>query len=285
MEQKQRPSFLSLEELATSYSNCQKCSLYQSRTSVVFGGGRQDSRLLLVLESPNYEDDQVGGVCNGPEDLDLLLSMYAYTSKHREFSNIAGLLRSGEKPAILSNPARIRELLLEEVFMTYAVLCRPTDPVFEGIKLGPSNPMQRKPTTSEIQACNSRLKNLVYVLDPLLIITLGSAAFQAFGGKGDIRDPKLHGSVQTIQLEGQTHGVVLKYPVVPLASPLHIARDGGADSVKVKGAMSAYSSFQKGWFQAFALYDHLHRIEYGTEIPDRPFYSEPEYGHYQRPLP
>ena len=46
--------------LSQEASNCQKCGLAQTRTSVVFGSGRTDADLMFVGEAPGADEDRQG---------------------------------------------------------------------------------------------------------------------------------------------------------------------------------------------------------------------------------
>lgn len=47
-------------ELETACKSCKKCALYESRTNVVFGVGRQDAEVLFVGEGPGENEDLQG---------------------------------------------------------------------------------------------------------------------------------------------------------------------------------------------------------------------------------
>jgi DNA polymerase len=49
-----------LELLRQEVENCKRCSLYKTRTNVVFGDGNPDARLMLVGEAPGYYEDKKG---------------------------------------------------------------------------------------------------------------------------------------------------------------------------------------------------------------------------------
>ncbi len=49
-----------LQQLRDEIGDCQRCSLCQTRTELVFGAGRPDARVMFVAEAPGFEDDQTG---------------------------------------------------------------------------------------------------------------------------------------------------------------------------------------------------------------------------------
>ncbi len=52
--------FEELDEIKKQCLNCNKCSLYSTRTNVVFSDGVPNSKLVLVGEAPGYWEDQKG---------------------------------------------------------------------------------------------------------------------------------------------------------------------------------------------------------------------------------
>lgn len=49
-----------LEDLRRSIQNCQECSLYRSRTHLVFGAGNPEAELMLIGEAPGRDEDLQG---------------------------------------------------------------------------------------------------------------------------------------------------------------------------------------------------------------------------------
>lgn len=49
-----------LEKIRQKCLNCQKCSLCNTRTNVVFSGGVPNHKLMLIGEAPGYYEDQKG---------------------------------------------------------------------------------------------------------------------------------------------------------------------------------------------------------------------------------
>ena len=48
------------ESLEIECRKCQKCSLYETRTNLVFGEGNLKSKILFVGEGPGYNEDVQG---------------------------------------------------------------------------------------------------------------------------------------------------------------------------------------------------------------------------------
>jgi len=59
MEKKEDPQ-VSLESFYQSMKNCKLCSLYKTRTNMVFGEGDPHSQLMLIGEAPGKDEDLRG---------------------------------------------------------------------------------------------------------------------------------------------------------------------------------------------------------------------------------
>ncbi len=51
---------MTLADLQAQLANCDRCSLCQQRNKIVFGGGNQQARVVLVGEAPGREEDLQG---------------------------------------------------------------------------------------------------------------------------------------------------------------------------------------------------------------------------------
>ena len=49
-----------LESIKNECLSCQKCSLWKSRTNIVFSDGAINSKLMLIGEAPGFNEDQTG---------------------------------------------------------------------------------------------------------------------------------------------------------------------------------------------------------------------------------
>lgn len=125
-----------LEKLESEVENCRRCSLYKTRTNVVFGAGPANAELMIVSEAPGFNEDQKGVPFVGAagELLNKLLKM-------------AGLKR-------------------EESYICNILKCRPVT----------SNLENRPPRSEEIEACTPFLDRQIEIVKPKLIVTLGRYA-------------------------------------------------------------------------------------------------------------
>ena len=96
------------------------------------------------------------------------------------------------------------KLSREEIFITNTILCKP--------------PKNRNPSKDEVANCSSRLDELIKIIKPKLIVTIGNFATKRIIKKTEIKT--IHG--QKFQYEGIT-----VIPVIHPASYLYSGRNPG----------------------------------------------------------
>lgn len=104
-----------------------------------------------------------------------------------------------------------------ERMFTHAIACHPED----------AQGRYRDPKQSEILKCWPRLKNLIDLLKPRLIVTAGVIATKTMGLCGD-----------DLVIDG------IKPFIVSISSPSQIVRNGGEDSISFSYAVVA---IKKAW--------------------------------------
>ena len=153
----------SLPQLRNEWASCVACDLGHRRISMeghfVFGEGALRS-IMLVGEGPAEAEEEVGRPFAGPSGVYL-----------RKVLKILGMT--------------------EEVYMTHVVCCRACSPQLDA----DNNPRFRKdykkggppimqfrdevPTPVQWQACLARLHEEIYIVDPIVIVGMGSTACTA----------------------------------------------------------------------------------------------------------
>jgi DNA polymerase len=134
-------------ELAAAAQRCQACHLYQHATGVVFGEGPTPAKMMFVGEQPDEREDRAGRPFVGP-------------AGHLLFA----ALEEAEIPR-------------EQVYVTNAVKH------FKWELRGNKRRLPVKPTSSEIHACRGWLEAEVQLVQPEVIVCLGTAAAQVFLGR------------------------------------------------------------------------------------------------------
>jgi uracil-DNA glycosylase family 4 len=128
-------------ELITDVEGCFVCESMAHCHTLGATNGSQRARVLFVGEAPGrYGAGRSGVPFHGDESGRRFESLLA----------VAGLTRN-------------------DVFVTNAVLCNPLDG--EG--------RNRRPKTSEVERCSSFLRRQIEVIDPTIVVALGSVALQA----------------------------------------------------------------------------------------------------------
>ena len=144
-------STLSLDEkitklaaLSSRVATCQNCpDLVQSRTTVVFGSGNPEASLVLIGEAPSEEEDA------------------------------SGLPGKGPAAQLLDKILETMGLQRHDVYLINIIKCRPP-----ALTAGSA----RKPTPEEIKNCLPYLQEQISILQPKVIISLGSTALKALTG-------------------------------------------------------------------------------------------------------
>lgn len=142
---------LAFQQLQQQVSQCQNCSLWQTRTQVITGTGNINARLFLLGEAPGGHEDMVSG--------------QAFT---------------GEAGEYLQEFLEIIDLKREQFYLTNTVKCRPTKPSTRG-RYG--NYANRRPKFSEIKACSPWLEQELRLISPEMIITLGTVPLSRLLGR------------------------------------------------------------------------------------------------------
>lgn len=156
----------SLQVLHDEWKDCVKCELgvrrYKEGGRFVFGEGSPKGGILFVGEGPGKEEEKEGLPFIGPS---------------------GRVLR-----------AVIQKFGLRDYFITNIVACRscemmtnPDGTPLLGKSYGGRKPQVRykdtPPTPAQIAACLPRLYELIYIIDPVLIVSLGAPAASALTGK------------------------------------------------------------------------------------------------------
>jgi len=145
----------------------------------------------------------------------------------------------GRAGQLLNSLFRAANIKRDELFITNMVACWP--------------PNNRDPIKAEKEACSERLNRLIYVIDPLLIITAGKVAFESLIKARSRSIEKEHGRLFSspdpkIRVAGERNGAdipgvlfpkktgtfkwTLNYDVVPIYHPSYILRTDNYDEKK-----------------------------------------------------
>lgn len=151
-----------LNSLCGAWSECQGCMLQHERKNIIFGYGNPDAQLMIIGEAPGTTEDDTGIPFVGSSG-DLLEYYLSWVSANLDQNSL--LDNWGDDHFRKSR----NEFSLNDIYFTNIVCCKP--------------PENRAPTTKEIAACSTRLREQIYTVDPTLIITIGGLATEAVIGK------------------------------------------------------------------------------------------------------
>lgn len=141
------PDTTDLDELRAAAARCEGCALYQDATQTVFGAGPRDARVLMVGEQPGDQEDRAGEPFVGPA---------------------GGLL---DKALLEAGVARA------ELYVTNAV----KHFKFKRAERGKRR-IHQTPSRTEVVACRPWLLAELRVVEPELLVLLGSVAAKALMG-------------------------------------------------------------------------------------------------------
>ncbi len=162
-----------LDELKKKINSIVNCNLKDSSKNLVLGKGNINSSIMLVGETPGYEED------------------------------LTGLAFQGDDGELLKKMLLAINIKIEEVYLSYSINYRP--------------PADRKPSTQEIKRYSKFLKDHISIIDPSIIVLMGSTAMESITGLND-KISKKRGSWSEIILKGKT------YPIMITFNPSYLIR-------------------------------------------------------------
>lgn len=246
-----------LQQLYDDWYNCKRCLLGQLKGAVlegtgediVFFSGNPDAHILIIGEAPGEQEDQEKKPFIGPSGqlLNMILAKYTDDIDAREAYENYGRSRRTNRDAEMFHEA-IFAWREREFAITNVVACRP--------------PENRTPTMAEAKACWERLWNIIYIVDPLLIVVCGNLALSVVTKKLSAHITKFRGQIFDVSYDGKIGK--LTYPVMPTFHPSYLGR---VADWKLKGG--AWAKTEEDWLRALQRVDFLRYHQYGTPIPNR----------------
>lgn len=225
----------SVEEIVPDWLGCTRCDLHKTRRRLVFGTGNQDADILLVGEAPGEEED------------------------------IEGKPFVGESGRTLNIFLDMRRLDRDtDMFITNVVCCRP----FNLIKAadGSTKKENRTPSGPERAACWPRLEEIIYRVDPLIIVTMGKTPTTQVLGRKGLTMEAVRGRVQSVNFPG--HHTIIRYPVLPMYHPAYLLRNQNREEG------GPWHKTTEDFILLTSLLDKLRAEYYGTPPPDRESHIE-----------
>lgn len=249
-----------LKILFDQWYGCRKCQLGIEKElsiesqEIVFGEGNPDAHVLIVGEAPGEEEEacSIPFIGKSGQLLNQILAMTSDDKRLRdsqeEFSKITRRTTNAGRTALKEIQDAWVEWRDTQFFITNAVACRPQE--------------NRTPNYIEIKACWERLWNIIYIVDPLVIIGAGNSAMSALLQKVQVQITKMRGVVFDAVHEGLLGQV--RYPVVPIYHPSYLLRKADWNSPG-----GDFAKTVEDVRKALRLLDFLRNKNFGTPIPQR----------------
>lgn len=204
------------------YANCTRCRLCETRLGPpVFGTGNRNAPILLISDAPSESEERLGH--HNTQDIRWIANVFRKAIGKRDMPIGAAA-----------------DLFFQNVFITSAVLCRPT--VF-----GSSD--YRKPDwKKEVQMCYERLCGVIYSVDPHIVIASGEFPVKALLQK-TTGLPKRRGGLDSA-FTFEVPGVIgpVYYTAIPTVDYSMAIRRGDYDDPN-----GTVSSFAKALSSAWAI--------------------------------
>jgi len=244
-----------LHSLYDQWYGCLKCNLGLERQKagkpddIVFGEGNPDAHILIIGEAPGEEEENTSLPFVGPSG-GLLNQMLAMTAADEDVQAEYTTFIKAPKSSMATKRFQtyISDWRYKEFFITNVVSCRPPD--------------NRTPTPVEVHSCWDRLMNIIYIVDPLLIIAVGRTALAAVLKKKEAEITKYRGRLIDVHYDG-LFGLAT-YPVMPILHPSYLLRV--ADWKQKDGF---YEKTVGDIRTAMQTVDFLRNQHFGTPIPRR----------------
>ena len=240
-----------LERLYASWRQCTNCPLHKDRTTVVPGFGNPYSPIMILGEAPGFNEDQQGLPFIGKAGryLDQILAGVASDPKicAAHWEVVQSTKQEHEQKV-----AVLRDLLWQGYYFTNCIACRP--------------PEDRTPNNVELAMCAPRVQEIIYLVDPLLIIGSGRTAVESLV-KNHVQITHVRGEFYDIELPGK----IIDYRGLLLATlhPSYLMRKNDQKNKYGETSMT-YDDYLK----ANRLIDEYLEHHLGVPRPVRPYDPE-----------
>lgn len=239
-----------LFSLYDQWYGCMRCELGNTRPGqdLVFAEGNPQAKVMIVGEAPGQEEENTGIPFVGASG-QLLNQMLALVSDDPHIQEVSAWYDKTRhtKDVMAKFHEEVRAWREKEFFITNVVCCRP--------------PENRQPSHVEVKACFPRLRQMIYEVDPLIIIAVGKTALESLVKKV-VEITQKRGQLYEVEIDGRLGKV--KYPVMPILHPSFLLR-----KADWKDKTGDYAKTVKDLHKAMRLKDELMLHNFGTPIPHR----------------
>lgn len=241
---------------------CTRCGLSQLRSGneIVFADGNPRAKVMIVGDAPSEEDAQAGVPFIDAAGK-LLNQILSNVSDDPEITNLSRWFRRA--PRTQQNIDLFHDKVASwrnrEFFITNIVSCRSFIPPPPGG--GRQRAESRPPTKDEVGACFERLHQMIYLVDPWIIIATGKSALEGLLRR-KVGIEKVRGQVLDMTIEGRVGPV--SYPVMGTFHPAYLLRK--ADWATDRGD---FHKTVRDFAEAMRIVDFLKEKHLGIPVPER----------------
>jgi uracil-DNA glycosylase family 4 len=233
-------------EVFSRWEGCVKCELGTLRKQqhedtggqkgvMVFGDGNVDADIVVLGIGPGAQEDR----CGEPF--------------------------VGESGGILDEYLEVAQIDRAEIFIMNVVACRPFSHVMD-FKFGREREENRDPTPLERTFCRPLWEEILYIIDPLMVVAMGKPTVIEVTGNRSPNMTNATGKIDRCTIKGKATDIT--YPVMMMYHPAFLARTGDT----FKGG--PWHQTMVAWKRTTHLVDQLKNLYFGTAIPDRGFGME-----------
>jgi DNA polymerase len=225
----------------SQWSDCTKCDLGKQRYekhidtsgqagNMVFGDGNVNADMVVIGIGPGENED------------------------------IQGCPFIGESGSIMNEYLDNVAMIREELFIMNIVACRPFS---KSIDFKTKRPKEenRDPTPLERETCRPLWQEVLYIIDPLIVVAMGKPAVMEVTGKRSVSMREAQGTVMNCQIPGRA--LPTNYAVIPMYHPAFLSRSGDT----YRGG--PWHQALVAWKRAVHFLDQLRNLYSGTPMPDR----------------
>ena len=225
------------------WSGCTKCDLGEQRCAknkktdgqsgnMVFGDGNVNADIMVIGVGPGEDEDA------------------------QECAFV------GDSGDILDDHLSKLSIKRSDLFLMNIVACRPFSNTVD-FKTKKSREEDRDPTPLEREKCRPMWQEIMYLVDPLIVVTMGKVATAEILGKSSVSMRELQGSIIPAQIPGKA--IPTTYSVMPMHHPSYLSKSG--DDFRGGPWHQAIVS----WKRTIYFLDQLKNLYYGTPAVDRGF--------------
>ncbi|MFW9801039.1 MAG: uracil-DNA glycosylase [Candidatus Thorarchaeota archaeon] len=230
MDSRTKSKELRLRQLIENWRGCKKCKLHEIRKNIVFCYGDLNADIAVIGMGPGKNEDE------------------------------EGVPFIGESGLIINDYLDAIKMLRDDLFFMNIVSCRPFNIVIDPAT-GKKKEENRNPSLAEREACRPLWQEMLYIVDPLLVVALGKPTIIEVTGRRSITLNDVQGVIDTCTIPGQLNNII--YPVMNMFHPAGLARSGD----RYRGG--PWHKTMVAWRRAAYFVDQLKHLYYGTPMPDR----------------